>query len=177
MNKTERNFWLDVIIFVALLLTAITGCLLWLVVPYKLGMFFLGISRNVWLSAHICSALVGLVGIVTHVVWHQDWLKALRGCPLRGLQGKLRANRIVNRIIWFVFIASTVFGAMSWAFHLGDNHYYVGVPDHLHVVFGVALVITVTVHLALHWKWIALTTRRYIQIPMQQLGPFNETHL
>jgi hypothetical protein len=164
MSKTEHNFWLDVIIFVAFLITTITGFLLWLVIPHILGMFFLGFSRNAWLYAHVCSALVGFAGIVMHVVRHWDWLKALRGRPLRGLQDKLRANRIVNRVLWIVFIATNVFWTMAWAFRLGDDHYYVSVPDRLHVVFGVVLVILVTVHLALHWKWIASTTRRYLWI-------------
>jgi hypothetical protein len=171
MNKTKHNFWLDVIIFVALLITTITGFFLWLVIPHKLDIVFLGFSRGVWATDHIYSGVVGLAGIVMHIVWHWDWLKALRGRPLNGMPEKLRANRVVDRIMWIAFIATNVFGAIAWALHFRDDIYVVSVPDRLHVVFGVAWTILVTVHLALHWKWIAFTTRRYIPLDLDRSNP------
>jgi hypothetical protein len=161
MNKTKHNLWLDVIIFVALLITTITGLFLWLVIPHKLDIVFLGFSRSMWAAAHIHSGVVGLAGIVMHIVWHWDWLKALRGRPLSGMPEKLRANRVVDRIMWITFIATNVFGAIAWALPFGDDIYIVSVPNRLHIVFGVAWAIIAIVHLALHWKWIAYTTRRY----------------
>jgi hypothetical protein len=100
MSRTERNFWLDVTIFMALLITTITGSILWLVIPHKLDIVFLGFPRSVWVAAHICFGVVGLAGIVIHIVRHWGWLKALRGRPLGGMPEKLRANRVVDRIIW-----------------------------------------------------------------------------
>ena len=91
MSKTEHNFWLDVTIFVALLITTITGFILWLVIPHKLDIVFLGFSRSVWVAAHIYSGVVGLAGIVMHIVRHRGWLEALRRRPLSGMPGKLRA--------------------------------------------------------------------------------------
>ena len=166
MSRTEQNFWLDVTIFVALLITTITGFILWLVIPHKLDIVFLGFSRSVWVAVHICSGVVGLAGIVIHIVRHWDWLKALRGRPLREMKEKLRANRVVDRIMWITFIATNVFGAIAWALHFGDDIYVVSVPDRLHVVFGVVWAILAAVHLALHWKWIASTTQRYIALAL-----------
>jgi hypothetical protein len=164
MSKTERNFWLDGSIFVALLITTLTGFILWLVIPHKLDTIFLGFSRSVWIAAHISSALVGLAGIVMHIVMHRGWLKALRGRPLGRMPEKLRLNRVVDRILWITFIATSVFGGIACALHLGNDMYVVRVPDRLHGMFGVAWTILMLVHLALHWKWIASTTRRYIMV-------------
>ncbi len=160
MSRTEHNFWLDVIIFVAFLITTITGIILWLVIPHLLECIFLGFSRRVWVAAHICFGAAGLAGIVIHIVWHWGWLNALRRRPLREMPQKLRANRIVNRVMWITFIATNVFGVIAWALHFGNDLYIVGVPERLHVVFGVAWTMLMMVHLALHSKWISSATRR-----------------
>jgi hypothetical protein len=164
MSKTEHNYWLDLTIFVALLITTITGFLLWLVIPHKLDIVFLGFSRTAWIAAHICFGVVGLTGIVIHIVRHWGWLKALRGRRLSGMPEKLRANRVVDRIMWITFIATTVFGVIVWVLHFGDDILIVKVPDRLHVMFGVAWTILMIIHLELHWKWIESTTRRYILV-------------
>jgi hypothetical protein len=172
LSPTNYNFWLDVTIFVAFLITTITGFIIWLVIPHKLDIVFLGFSRSVWVAAHICFGVVGLAGIVIHIVRHWSWLKALRGRPLSGMPEKLRANRVVDRIMWIAFIATNVFAAIAWALHFGDDIYIVSVPDRLHVLFGVAWTILMIVHLALHWKWIASTTRRYIQVNLRGTNGF-----
>lgn len=162
MSRTERNFWLDMTIFVSLLITTITGSILWLVIPHTLDSVFLGFVRTVWLAVHVYSGTVGLVVIVMHIVWHWGWLKALRGRPLSGMPNKLRANRIVDRIMWITYIAANVFGAIAWALDFGDDIYAVSVPDRLHVVSGVAWIILTIAHLALHGKWITSTFQRYV---------------
>jgi hypothetical protein len=162
MSRTEHNFWLDAAIFVAFLITTITGCILWLVIPHIWESGFLGFSRSGWVAVHICFGVVGLSGIIFHIVWHWGWLKALRGRPLRGMPEKLRANRVVDRVMWITYIATNLFGAIAWALHIGDDNYIVRVPDRLHVVFAVALILLTIVHLALHRKWIASTTRQIV---------------
>jgi len=168
MRKTEQNFWLDVAIFATLLITILTGVLLWLVIPHKLGIIFLGFSRSTWVSTHICAGVAGLVGIILHITWHWDWLKALRGRSLSGMPAKLRANRVVDRIIWITLIATNLFGAIGWMLHFSGDVSRVSLPDRLHVACGVVLTILVTMHLALHWKWIASTTQRYIQVQIRE---------
>lgn len=162
MSRTEQNFWLDVTIFVTLLITTITGTCLWLFIPHQLDIVYLGVSRDIWVAAHRCLGMVGLAGVVMHIVRHWGWLKALRGRPLNGLPEKVRANRVVDRVVWITYIGTNVFGAIAWALHFGDDIYVVNIPDRLHVGFGFVWTILMIVHLTLHWKWIASTARRYI---------------
>jgi hypothetical protein len=51
------------------------------------------------------------------------WLKAVRGRPLVGMPEKVRANRVVDRIMWITFIATNVFGETARAFQFGDDIY------------------------------------------------------
>lgn len=171
MSRTKHNFRLDVTIFVALLITTITGFILWLIIPHKLDTVFLGLPRSMWIAAHICFGVVGLAGIVLHIVWHWDWLKALRGRPLSRMPEKLRANRVVDRIMWITYIATNVFGAIAWALHFGDGIYVVRVPDRLHVVFGIAWTILTITHLVLHLKWITSTFQRCITPDTSRSNP------
>jgi hypothetical protein len=164
MKMTKRNFWLDVTIFIALLVTTITGFLLWLAIPHQLESVFLGFSRSEWVAAHICFGVVGLAGIALHIVWHWDWLKALRGRRLNGMPKKIRSNRVVDRIMWLTYIATNVFGVIAWVLHYGDQVYLIRMPDRLHVIFGVACTILMIVHLVLHWKWIASTATLCIHV-------------
>jgi hypothetical protein len=172
MNKTEHNFWLDVTIFVALLITTITGFFLWHTIPHKLDIVFLGFSRSVWVATHICFGVVGLAGIVIHIIMHWGWLIALRGRPLSGMSNKLRINRVVNRIMWITYIATNVFGLIAWVLHFGNDIYIVRVPDRLHVMFGVMCTILMIVHLALHLKWIASSAKRFIRVDTEGANDF-----
>lgn len=162
MSKTEHNFWLDVTMFMALLITTVTGLFLWLVIPHTVDVSFLGLARRMWVVIHISSGFVMLAGVVMHIVWHWQWLKALRGRPLRAIPKQVRANRVVDRLIWITFITTNVFGVIAWTLHFGDDTCVLSVADRLHVVTGVAWVVILIVHLALHWKWTVSAIRRYL---------------
>jgi tetrahydromethanopterin S-methyltransferase subunit E len=85
---------------------------------------------------------------------------------------KVRANRVVDRVLWITYIVTNVFGAIAWALHFGDDIYIVSVPDRLHVVFGFVWTILMIVHLALHWKWIESTARRYLHVNLRRTYGF-----
>jgi hypothetical protein len=64
----------------------------------------MGFSRSTWVSAHIYAGVAGIAGVILHITWHWDLLKALRGRSLSGMSTKLRANRVIDRITWVTFI-------------------------------------------------------------------------
>jgi hypothetical protein len=162
MSKNERNFWLDWMLLFAFSITLVSGLLLWLVIPSSNTSVFAGIDRTVWLAWHVGSGLTGLVGVIVHIVWHWEWLKALRGRPLRMMKRPVRANRVINRMTWVAFISSNIFGNLAWLLSAGMPTGVIKLFDRLHVVTGIAWLVFLATHLALHQKWITSAIQRYL---------------
>lgn len=160
MDKSISNFWLDVTILGVWLTTAATGLVLWRIAGASLTLELLGLARPVWLTLHEGAGLLGLVGVGLHVAWHWDWLRALRGRSLRTMPARLRANRLVDRVMWVCFLSANAIGVLAAALPPGGVSVGVSVPVRLHVAFSIAWSLTAVVHLALHGKWIAVTARR-----------------
>lgn len=160
MKQTERNFWLDINLFITFLSTVFTGFTLWLLIPHQSDAVLLGFNRPFWLTAHIFSGLAGLTGTVIHIIWHREWLKALRRRPIFSLPSKLRANRVADRLVWIFFLATILFCVLDWIIPAFENR--VSIFGRLHVVFGIAWLIGIIVHLVLHRKLISSITRLYI---------------
>jgi len=167
MNQTKRNFWLDIGIFVTFLLTTFTGTAIWLLSSHLSIDSLLGFSRHFWLFAHIGSGLASMVGSVIHVVWHRKWLKALRRRRIASLPSKLRSHRVTDRFVWITFIATTVFGASDWIFYTGENS--VTIFTRLHVAVGIACLVGIIVHLALHTKWVTSSIKNNFQVEKKAL--------
>jgi hypothetical protein len=162
MKQLERNFWLDISLFVTFLSTACTGLLLWLHLTDQAAAIFLGFNHHSWLTAHICFGLASIAGSVTHIIWHRLWLKALRKRSIASLPAKLRTNRLMDRFVWIAFLATSLFGALSWTLPAYPNG--VGIAGRLHVAFGLTMLLGIIVHVALHSKWIISATRRNFQV-------------
>jgi hypothetical protein len=162
MNQNERNFWLDSILFILFLSTMVTGSILWQLIPHQITALFLGFNRDFWRSFHISSGLAMVVGSLIHIIWHRDWQKAMRKRPMASLPSKLRANQVVDRFIGIAFLAASIFGALDWIIPKGENG--IGITGHLHVAFGIAWLLGIVVHLALHKQWIASASMRYLRV-------------
>jgi hypothetical protein len=160
-SQTEKNFWIDVIMFIALVFTSLSGIALWLGGPYKAAFVIQKVTFSLWQACHLFWASIALVSIIYHIIMHMKWLKALRGRRLSEMPLKLRANRIVNRIIWFTFIASTLFGIMPLVMRLCCWTDFVHPAIRLHVAFSLCWLTLVIVHLVFHRKWITYTLRGF----------------
>jgi hypothetical protein len=158
VKQTEQNFWLDLGLFVTFLLTIFTGFILWLVIPLKLAASFLGLDHHLWQTIHIYVSLVSIAGIVIHVAWHKTWLKDLKNRSRSSLPRKIKANRVVDRIIWISSLASCVFGIIGW--FLQKNEIQVNIFTRLHVVLAIFWLTGIIVHLVFHRKWIFSTIKR-----------------
>ncbi|HMN58914.1 MAG TPA: DUF4405 domain-containing protein [Anaerolinea sp.] len=162
MKQSKRNFWLDVILGVTFIFTVFTGLALWLLLPHQASAVLLGLNRPTWLTAHVCSGLAGVAGSILHVIWHRAWLKALRKRKMASLSPKLRANRVTDRFVWITFLATSAFGALDYFIPVVENT--VSVFGRLHVAFGMAWLLGITVHLVLHDQWIITSARRYLRL-------------
>jgi hypothetical protein len=161
MNKNERNFWLDWTMFIVFMITIVSGFLLWLAIPNGKPLVTTGIDRNIWLMIHIVSGFLGLLGVVIHIIWHWDWLKALRGRSPGTLTRPVRANRVIDRLIWFTFISCNVFGILAWLLSASLPAGAIRIFSRLHFASSMAWLVFMVAHLVLHQKWIVAVTRRY----------------
>lgn len=82
MNKVTLNYWVDVLIAVAFVISAITG-LAFLVMGsggYQGGRnahfatAFLGLGREQWSDLHTLGSLVMIGGVFMHLVLHWNWI-------------------------------------------------------------------------------------------------------
>lgn len=161
MKQEKRNFWLDTGLFVALLSAAFSGLLLRAGFCYAALTALPRLNQHFLLTAHIGSGLTLLAGSVTHMVWHRAWLKALRRRSIASLPQKLRANRVTDRLVWITFLATVVFGALSWVMPAQATG--ADITSLLHGVFGMTMLLGNIAHLALHSKWIVSTAMRQLQ--------------
>jgi len=171
MKQSERNFWLDMGLFTTFLLTSFTGLIIWLIIKPQTALTFSGYIRESWLKAHICSGLASVLCTVIHLVWHKDWLSALRGRSISSLPLKLKANRILDRIIWISFLSASGFGVLDLVFP--GTGFRVSNLSRLHVVFGMVLLVGIIVHLVFHRKWISSIIKRLF---LNKAGTLENSH-
>jgi cytochrome b561 len=87
VKKTTLNASVDTIAFFPLLVTAVTGIIIWLYLPRgtQLAAFgtvlshqtFLGIQRQIWLDVHTYLGLLFTALVAIHLVLHWYYIKHL----------------------------------------------------------------------------------------------------
>jgi len=68
-----RNYILALVMALLALVQAVSGFVLWLALPSGGRGTFLW-SRGVWLNMHSRSAVVLMILVVIHVIWHWGWI-------------------------------------------------------------------------------------------------------
>jgi hypothetical protein len=79
MRKSDTFFILAVTMFLLSLIEALSGFLLWLVIPRgggKRGLeeAFWSLSRDTWIDIHDWAAVGLLVIVIIHIIFHWKWL-------------------------------------------------------------------------------------------------------
>jgi hypothetical protein len=96
VNKAKLNFWVDVAIGIAGVISAVSG-LVFLLPADQTGEI-LGISLRMWSTLHTWSSLAAVAGVGLHLVLHWKWALAMTRQMLparRGLRGSVPASELV----------------------------------------------------------------------------------
>lgn len=190
ISNTKWNAWLDAVIFITFVLTALTGVILWLILPDGSGSsysLFLGISKSTWVTVHDWAGVVILVGLLTHVVLHWEWVACIAARFPRPLPRQVRTNFGLDAILGIIFLVVSISGLISWlalggGYQGGRNPAYntlvLGLArdgwNDLHLWMGVAMISLTLLHLALHWKWILCTLRNFLH-SAKRPSPFRKS--
>lgn len=111
MKKTTFNAIVDTIAFFPLLVTAVTGIIIWLFLPRgtQLAAFgtvlshqtFLGIQRQIWLDMHTYLGLLFTALVAIHLVLHWSYIKHL---PQRLARTETKKHRSVKRFLALLLV-------------------------------------------------------------------------
>lgn len=160
--------------FCAFSITIGSGFLLWFIIPHGTTSVFAGMDRATWLAFHIVSGILGLLCVTFHIIWHWAWLKAFRGRSLETLKRSVRANRLTNRLTWFSFIFSNVFGMLVWLLSTSVPSGAIKILCRIHTATSMAWLVFLTIHLVLHQKWIVSAMRIYLPFGLLTIIKFKK---
>lgn len=151
-TKSIHNFFLDLALLTLFVLSTVSGVVLWLFLHNDTLITFLSLRQDFWLALHLWGNLIGLIGIILHIVWHRRWLKVLKGRAISSLPAKLKKNRLLDRIVWIAYLLAAVSGVFVWG-KFFDALVSKGALR-LHVVFGCVWSFCIVIHLVFHAGWI-----------------------
>jgi hypothetical protein len=74
MNKTKMNYWIDLVIAVAFLFSAVSGIVFLFPMSSSTS---LGVTYKVWDQIHTWGSLLMIGGVFAHLVLHWKWIVAM----------------------------------------------------------------------------------------------------
>mgnify|MGYP001479788482 CR=1 FL=1 len=152
MKSTKTNLTLDILIFTAFLVSA--------------NPHLTGNTIHEWLGVSLAAA------IVTHLLFHWDWIVRVGRELFRKLFHQSRLNFVVNTLFFIAMTGSFFSGILiskDVMSALGIQLNVSGGWESLHHLTSDLSVILLGVHTALHWKWIVTNIGRHIVNPIRGL--------
>jgi hypothetical protein len=151
INKTLKNFWLDIIIFFAFVI--------------DMNVHLTGLVIHEWLG-------VGLgVIVVIHLLFHWEWIECTVKKFLTALSGLHRFKSILDIALFLDFVALGITGLMIskvvmrlLGIQTARNSFWRG----LHVASADWLIFLIGLHLAINWRWVVNILKRVFRIRLPQ---------
>ena len=145
-SSSKLNYLIDLTVFIAFL--------------FIMDPRATGIAIHEWLS--VAFTLV----IIIHLLLHWAWIIAVSKRFLRKLVAQARLNFVLN-IFFFIFMTVAIFTGIMisevalplFGIHFEKNFTW----RFFHNLSADITLIILGLHVALHWKWIVLMTKRYSQ--------------
>ncbi|MCA9935528.1 MAG: DUF4405 domain-containing protein [Anaerolineales bacterium] len=148
-SPVKINYLIDFIIFVAFLAA--------------MDPHMTGIAIHEWLSIAFGAA------IITHLLLHWRWLAATTRRIFSKVARQARVNYILNTL-FFIDMTLVIFTGIMISEEalplLGIRLEPGFIWRTLHSLSSDAALFLLGLHVALHWKWIVSTTKRYVLKPM-----------
>lgn len=122
-----------------------------------------GLSIHEWLGVAFLAALL------THLVLHWEWIAQVTLSFFQKLWHASRLNYVIN-LLFLVLMTGALFSGLmiseSVLAFLGISVERSPVWQELHHTLSDASMLVLGLHLALHWKWIVNSLRRYLVQPV-----------
>ena len=149
LGNTVRNFLVDGAIFAGFLLATD---------PHATGQ-----TIHEWLG------LAFGAGIITHLLLHWKWIVNVVRRFFSKLPGQVRINALLNSLLFIamtliIFSGIMISKVVLSTFGLSGSHD--AIWRWLHTSATNVTLIIVGLHMALHWKWIVSTIKRYTGQPI-----------
>jgi hypothetical protein len=186
--QTRLNWAIDFVVFISGLAAALTG-IYFLFMPaggYQggrnplYGVTFL-FSRQTWDVLHTWGGVAMILAVTVHFVYHWEWVKSAVRRVVKTLTdraSRMSGGAAVNLLVDAVVALSFLLTALSGVYFLfvPAGGYRGGLNpaweaafifsrstwDAIHTWAGVALILAVAIHFAIHWGWITKVTRRVL---------------
>ncbi|MBN1146585.1 MAG: hypothetical protein JXA78_04975 [Anaerolineales bacterium] len=143
MSKMKRNFWLDVVLFLLLLVNfgSLAGA-------GGEGELSPG-AVDAWSGIHTLSGALLMLGVGLHVALHRQWFSAVLTGRAKGAP-KLFANLLTLGLALFSGLAGF---AAGWS---------PGPAAEVHRLTGLLAGLSMLVHAVMHWRWMFACSKRYL---------------
>lgn len=143
MNKTLRNFWLDVFLFLLLgfNISAV------MTMPPQLYGVHAGLAWHI----HAVTGILMTLGCLIHIGLHWQWFRAVITGKARG-----RIKLVMNSIVTLMVLLAGLSGHAALVSPAAS---------HFHSLTGSLALIGLFIHGIKHMRWMALTGKRLITAP------------
>lgn len=150
--STKTNLTLDLVIFSAFLVASNPS--------------LTGLPVHEWLSVAFIAALV------THLLFHWDWIVNIGKAFFKKLLHASRLNFLVDSLLFVAMTAAMLSGLLISKNVLATLGIHLEVSRawrSIHSLSADASLLFVALHFALHWKWVMTSLQRYIIAPLAGL--------
>ncbi len=148
-SQTLKNFWLDIALFFAFII--------------DMNTHLTGIAIHEWLGIAFGMALV------FHLLLHWDWIISISRRLFQRLPSSQRLRYLIDLLLFVDMVVLTMTGI--WISEVAMGQLGITISSNffwrsLHEMTANWAIWLVALHLALDWKWILQTTKRYIWQPL-----------